>query len=181
MKKFIYLFGIFLFFIPLHETATAQWSIGASYEYRNEDPNNGFGFRVEKDVLSGVPVLDLNLRGHFSYFNESTRVSRQDVQFSSDLSVYDFGVAAIAGVTVGIVKPFVGVGVGNERFKLSTDAEDFSFKERNFYLNGFAGAEVELLPYLKPFIEFRAGKLTGTDEVEVDNINRLAIGVNVHF
>lgn len=181
MKKFFCIFGAILFFLPLLETANAQWSVGASYEYRNEDPNNGFGLRVERNILEGLPILDLNLRGHFSYFNETTQVSRQGVNFSSDLDVYDFGFAALAGVSIGLVAPYVGAGIGNERFKLDTDVQELSFKERNFYWNGFAGAEVEILPYLKPFIEFRAGKLTSTDEVETDNINRLAIGVNFRF
>lgn len=181
MKKFIYIFGAFLFFIPLHETANAQWSVGASYEYRNEDPNNGFGLRAEKSILEGVPLLNLSLRGHFSYFNETTQVSRQGIDFSSDLDVYDFGFAAFAGFSIGIVSPYVGAGIGSERFKLSTDVEGLSFKERNFYWNGFIGANLELLPYLKPFLEFRAGKLTSTDEVETDNINRFALGVSFHF
>jgi len=181
MKSFIYIFGAFLFFIPLHETANAQWSAGVSYEYRNEDPNNGFGLRVERSVLESVPLLDFSLRGHFSYFSDNTQVTRQGVNFNSDLSVYDFGLAALAGFTIERVSPYVGLGIGNERFKLSTDVAGLSFKERNFYWNGFIGAEIEILPYLKPFVEFRAGRLTGIDEVETDNINRLAIGVNVHF
>jgi opacity protein-like surface antigen len=181
MKTFIYIFGAFLFFIPLNETANAQWSAGVSYEYRNEDPNSGFGLRVERSILQDTPFLDLSLRGHFSYFNENTRINRQGVNFSSELDVYDIGVAAFAGFTIKMVSPYFGVGIGNERFKLSTDTQNFSFKERNFYWNGFIGADVEILPYLKPFVEFRAGKLTNTDEVQTDNINRLAIGLNVYF
>ncbi len=181
MKKFIYIFLAFLFLIPLHETANAQWSAGVSYEYRNEDPNSGFGLRVERDILEGLPLLDLSLRGHFSYFNENTQINRQGINYSSELDVYDFGFAAFAGFTIQRISPYVGVGIGNERFKLNTDAQGFSFKERNFYWNGFIGADVEILPYLKPFVEFRAGKLTSTDEVQTDNINRLAIGLNIYF
>ncbi|MDZ7717922.1 MAG: outer membrane beta-barrel protein [Balneolaceae bacterium] len=181
MKKFIYIFGALLLFIPFHETANAQWSVGVSYEYRNEDPNSGFGLRAEKSILEDLPLLDLSLRGHFSYFNETTQIGREGINFSSDLNVYDFGFAALAGFSIELVSPYVGVGIGNERFKLSTDVQDLSFKERNFYWNGFIGANVEILPYLKPFFEFRAGKLTSTDEVETDNINRIAIGVNVYF
>lgn len=181
MKKFIHVFLLFLFFIPLQETASAQWSAGVSYEYRNEDPNSGFGLRVEKSILEDLPLLDLSLRGHFSLFSESTQIIRQGNSFSSDLNVYDFGFAAFAGFTIKMVSPYVGVGIGNERFKLSTDVQDVGFKERNFYWNGFIGANVEVLPYLKPFIEYRVGKLTSTDEVETDNINRLAIGLSFYF
>lgn len=181
MKNLISVFAFFLFLLPIHETATAQWSVGATYEYRNEDPNNGIGFRVEKSVFESLPLLDLNIRTHFSYFNESTQINRQGATFSSDLDVYDFGIAGIVGVGIGLVTPYVGAGIGNERFRLDSDVADLSFKERNFYWNGFVGAEVELLPYLKPFIEFRAGKLTSTDELEVDRINRLALGLMFRF
>lgn len=181
MKKFIYIFGALLLFTSLYETANAQWSAGVSYEYRSEDPNSGFGLRVEKSILEDVPVLDLRLRGHFSYFNETTQVSREGNNFNSDLNVYDVGFAALAGFTIEKISPYFGVGIGNERFKLSTDVEDVGFKERNFYWNGFIGTEVEVLPSLRPFIELRAGKLTNPDEVDTDNINRFAIGVSLYF
>lgn len=165
------------------EKAEAQWGIGASYEIRDEEPKNGFGFRVEKGVLSGLPLLDLNLRGHFSYFNETNNVSLEDgIRASQDVDVYDFGLAAVAGVSIGMVKPFAGLGIGRERFKLSADHQSLqSFKEANFYWNGFGGAEITLLPFLKPFIEYRISRLTSTDDLEFDNVGRLAIGINLRF
>jgi len=188
MKKFFYIFGAFLFFIPLHETVHAQWSVGVSYEYRDEDPNNGFGFRAEKSIFDGIPLLDLSLRGHFSNFNETMPDNRRDINSILDFGVYDFGFAALAGFSLGLVSPYVGAGIGHERFKLDTDDPDESINDRNIYWNGFIGANVEILPYLKPFIEFRAGKLTSAAEIEADeiktvtdNINRLAIGVSIRF
>ena len=95
--------------------------------------------------------------------------------------MYDFGVAALAGITIERVSPYIGLGIENERFKLSTDVSGLGFKERSFYWNGLIGTEIEVLPYLRPFVVFRAGRLTGIDQVETDNINRFAIGVNFHF
>lgn len=181
MKKFIYLFAFIIFLIPLSESAFSQWAVGASYEYRNDTPKNGFGLRVEKGVLSGIPLIDLRLRAHYSNFNDTNRITREGVEFSRELDVYDYGLAAVAGVTVGLVEPYVGLGIGNERFELSTDETGVSFKERNFYWNGFGGAEITILPFLKPFIEYRIAHLTGTDDVDTDNISRLALGVNIRF
>jgi hypothetical protein len=69
-KKALLTFISALLLLPLTftKTADAQWSIGASYEVRDEEPTNGFGVRLERDILSAVPVVDLGLRGHFSFF-----------------------------------------------------------------------------------------------------------------
>ncbi len=184
MRNIAFILAGFIFALTLAtEQAEAQWGIGASYEIRNEDPNNGFGFRVEKEILSGLPLLDLNMRGHFSFFNETNRVTLQDgIRASQDLDVYDFGLAAVAGFNIGMVKPFAGLGIGRERFELSADHQNLqSFKESNFYWNAFGGAEVSLLPFLKPFIEYRISRLTSTDDLDVDNVGRLAVGVNLRF
>lgn len=159
----------------------AQWGIGASYEIRNESPKSGFGVRVEREILSVLPILDLNIRGHFSTFSEENSISSSGVSYSNEFNVYDYGAALVLGADLGIVKPYLGAGLGSERFKFSSGFIESDFSESNFYWNGFGGAEVTLLPFLKPFIEFRYSKLMDTDDVEFDEISRLAIGVNLRF
>ena len=187
MKKLaINLIGLFLITGFVTNTATAQWGIGASYEIRNESPKNGFGVRVEKGIFSSVPLLDFQIRGHFSSFSEENSLTRLGVTFDREFDVYDFGVALVAGVNLGVVKPYVGAGLGSERYRFdsinnSLSIIDGSFSESNYYWNGFGGAEVTLLPFLKPFIEFRYSKLFETDDLEFDQVSRLAIGVNLRF
>lgn len=181
MKKLIGIIAVAFLLIPLHQTANAQWSIGVSYEMRDEMPDNGFGLRVEKDMLSGMPLVELALRGHWSYFNETNNVSLDGVNFSRDADAYDYGLAAVLGVKLGMIKPFAGAGIGRERFKQSVEVEGFSFKENNFYWNAFGGAEINLLPLLNPFIEYRFSRFTGTDDIDFDNVNRIAIGINLRF
>jgi len=183
MKKLIITTIASLFvLLSVSEKADAQFGLGASFEIRDEYPTNGFGFRVEKGILSGIPVIDLDLRAHFSYFNENNDLSLDEgISISRDMDVYDYGLAAVVGVSVGVVRPFAGLGVGRERFKQSTVEEMLSFKENNFYWNAFGGAEFDLLPYLKPFIEYRISRLTSTDDVDFDNVGRLAIGINLRF
>lgn len=170
-----------LFFISLNNTAHAQWAVGASFEIRSEDPTNGFGARIEREILQGLPLLDANIRAHLSYFNETNNLSISEFDISGDFDVYDFGLAATLGINVGIVKPYVGFGVGTERYKFSPEIAEAAFKERGYYYNGFGGAEVSLLPFLKPFIEYRISRLSSMDDINFDNIGRFAVGLNIRF
>lgn len=166
-----------LFFI---ETANAQWSIGASYEVRDEDPTNGFGVRIEKGILNFVPVVDLGVRAHFSYFNENNSVSEGEVTYDQEIQSYDVGLAAVAGVDVAVVKPYVGLGIGTENYDFSSENQG-DFNENNFYWNGFGGLEVTVIPVIKPFIEYRITGLTNSDDVEFDNVGRTSIGFSLRF
>lgn len=181
MKKVLVTLSFLFAFIFMSQTAQAQWAVGASYEIRNEDPESGFGLRLERSFLQGVPLLDLGVRAHFSYFNDENNVSRDDFTFSRKIDVYDYGLAVLGGVKLGIVKPYVGLGIGNQQFKFNADIEEFDFDESSFYWNGFGGAEFTLLPVLNPFIEYRIANLTSTDDIEFDNVSRLAIGINLRF
>ena len=187
MKKLaISLTGLFLIMVFITDTASAQWGIGASYEIRNESPNNGFGVRVEKGIFSSVPLLDFQVRGHFSTFSEENSVTREGIAFDREFDVYDFGAALVAGVNLGVVKPYAGAGLGSERYRFdsinnSSSSLEVNVSESNYYWNGFGGAEVTLLPFLKPFIEFRYSKLFEPDDLDFDQVSRLAIGVNFRF
>ena len=192
MKKktlLTFLSALLLLPLTLTDTADAQWSIGASYEIRDEDPTNGFGLRLERGILSAVPVVDLGIRAHFSYFNETNDDSFEGVMFDKTFESYDFGVAATGGVSVGLVKPYVGLGIGwdNSSLEYSEDISDTGgdlrdeFEADDFYWNGFVGAEVTIIPMLSPFIEYRFTDISGREDVSADNVNRLAIGVSLSF
>lgn len=190
-KKILLTFISALLLLPftLTETANAQWAIGASYEVRDEEPTNGFGVRLERGILSAVPVVDLGIRAHFSYFNETNDASFGGVTIDQTFESYDFGVAATGGVSVGLVKPYVGLGIGWDNSTLDY-SEDISgsevslaeeFEAEDFYWNGFVGAEVTIVPILSPFIEYRFTDISGRDDVGFDSTNRLAIGVSLSF
>ncbi len=190
-KKIILTFLSTLLLLPLTlvDTADAQWSVGASYEVRDEDPTNGFGVRLERGILSTVPVVDIGLRGHFSYFNETNEASFSGATIDQTIESFDFGLAATGGISVGLVAPYVGIGIGwdNSSLEYSEDIGGSStefreeFDAEDLYWNGFAGAEVTILPMLSPFIEYRFTKITGREDVDLDNVSRLAIGVSLRF
>jgi len=191
MKKktlLTFLSALLLLPLTLTETADAQWSIGASYEIRDEDPTNGFGVRLERGILSAVPIVDLGLRGHFSFFNESNDVSSGGVTLDQTIQSYDFGVAATGGVSIGLVKPYVGLGIGWDNTSLEYSGGDVGsvnlqedFEAQDFYWNGFVGAQVTIIPILNPFIEYRFTDISGREDVGFDTASRLAIGVSLSF
>lgn len=173
----------------LTETAEAQWSIGASYEVRDEDPTNGFGLRIERGIFSSIPIVDLGIRGHFSYFNEANSASAEGVTFDRTFESYDMGLAATGGVSVGLVKPYVGLGIGWDSSSLeyseNVSESEFGIQDQfdteDIYWNGFVGAEVTILPVLSPFIEYRFTQISGRDDINLDNVGRLALGVSLRF
>lgn len=180
MKKLLFVILTVGFLFSLTDQASAQWSIGASYETRNEDPTNGFGLRVERSVLSAVPVVDFNMRAHFSFFNDDALVTRDEQEFSGEIDAYDYGLALTAGVGIALVKPYVGLGIGAETYDFQGDSGG-GFDENNLFWNGFGGVELSILPMIKPFIEYRISQISGSDQINFDNVSRVAFGVSLRF
>ena len=164
--------------LPLQ--ATAQWSVGASYEIRDENPKNGFGLRVERDILRPIPIIDIGLRAHFSYFSEDNNFSRDGVTFAGDFNIYDYGLAATGGVSLGLLKPYIGIGIGrsNVDFDGERDGNDFDDSDSRVFWNSFVGAELTPIPKLNPFIEYR---FQPTDEADFEpsSDGRLIIGLSL--
>src|SRR5699024_798799 len=174
------------------QQSAAQWSLGASYEVRNEDPKNGFGVRVEREILQKLPIVDLSLRGHFSYFNDENELSWGDGgenAISTDIQSYDFGLAAVGGVSLGIVAPYVGLGLGSETVNLDPkeDTDFGSSSDSKLFWNGFIGAKVKPIPLITPFVEYRvktnkAFKINDLNRDKFDNSSgRFIIGLSLAF
>lgn len=170
------------------QMSIAQTSIGASYEIRNEEPQNGFGLRLERDILQKLPIVNLSLRGHFSYFNED--ISYDNRTYSTDITNYDYGLAAVGGVSLGLLSPYVGLGLGASTLDVNRDnlpsgsPLDSENDDSAIYWNGFVGAEVSPIPMLKPFVEYRFEDVSNySDELsDVQNsTGRLIFGVSLSF
>lgn len=162
INKLIFVFGLWaLLFIAIPNRSVAQWSIGASYEIRHENPKNGFGVRIERGILQQLPIVDLSLRAHFSYFNDKNQISRDGISFSQDIKNYDYGLAAIGGVKFGVLTPYVGLGLGSSTMDVtrkdlpSGSPFQNDSKDSKIYWNGLVGAKVKLFPAVIPFAEYR--------------------------
>lgn len=182
----IVLFALTLGIMP--QMSIAQTSIGASYEIRDEDPQNGFGVRLEREILQKLPIVNLSLRGHFSYFNED--ISYDDRTYSTDITNYDYGLAAVGGVSLGLLSPYVGLGLGSSTLDVNREnlPSGSPLDEENddsaIYWNGFVGAKVSPIPFIKPFVEYRLEDVSNySDELsDIKNSNgRLIFGVSLAF
>jgi opacity protein-like surface antigen len=168
----------------------AQWSIGASYEIRQENPENGFGARIEREFLQQVPLFDLGLRAHFSYFNDDNRISRDGVSFSQEVTSYDYGLAAIGGISLSIASPYIGLGLGSSTLDVNRDdlpsgsAFEDDSKDSAIYWNGLVGIKINLLPALKPFVEYRLENVSDYEnelrDIE-DSNGRWLLGISIVF
>lgn len=188
-RKIIMSAGILLMALAMVPSQSmAQWSLGASYEIRNEDPKNGFGVRLERQILGQLPIVSLGLRAHFSYFNEENNLSDGGVSYSADITNYDYGLAATGGVSLGLLKPYVGLGLGSTTFDVSTQnfpgtGGDFDSSDSAFFWNTFVGAELSPIPALKPFVEYRFQQSDEPEfQTDFDTSNgRLIFGVSIAF
>lgn len=161
----------------------AQWSIGASYEMREEVPENGFGLRIERDILQPIPIIDIGLRAHFSFFNEENEFGTDNQSISGEFTYYDYGLAATGGVSLGLFKPYVGLGIGNNNVDFSSDGDGNDFDDSQFFWNGFIGTELTIIPKLHPFVEYRFQQANEPDDIEfsTDSNGRLILGLSLSF
>jgi hypothetical protein len=190
MKNFILAFAALFIALPLTitDTAKAQWGIAAAYESRSEDPQNGFGLRIEREILSGLPLLEVGLRAHFSYFSEENRLTTGGITYSRELESFDYGIAAYSGINLAFIKPYAGLGLGSDNSKGTFEDDGLggigvptNFDENNIYWNIFAGVQLSPVPIIKPFIEYRFTRLMDAEELDYKQNGRFAIGVKLSF
>ena len=168
MKKLFYpnllKWIVTLFFVGgfMISTAAAQFGIGASYEVRSKDPQNGFGLRIENMAKLPIPLLSLGFRAHFSYFSAQNKItSSGNVSYeTNDLKDYDIGLDAIGEVKLGLVNPYIGLGLGSRTYKVDYKAVTNLSNEQksSIFYNGTIGVQLGIIPVLKPFIEYRVSK-----------------------
>lgn len=186
-------FTSFLFFLLLADTQQikAQIGLGISYEIRDEKPTHGIGARLDYDVLQSIPLLSLTVRAHASYFSEVERteyvLSGLRTEVVKENVAYDVGASLLAGVSVAMVKPYIGLGLGMDSSQFFTfDARSgenrfVGISEENLYWNAFAGAEFVLIPIVSPFIEYRAVSIVDPRNIDYTGFARVAFGIMLRF
>ncbi|MDR9419639.1 porin family protein [Gracilimonas sp.] len=186
MRRIILLITIGL--ILFTGTANAQLEIGGSYELRNEDPKNGFGLRIQKGILGSVPVVDLGIRLHASFFSEEFDRDNLGQDYSIEYTNYDVGVAGYGGVSLGLIQPYAGIGIGTENYEAVVNNYSVSGDlnpegdESNLYWNLFTGAKVTVIPMVKPFVEYRySNKELSSPTLADAQSGRIMFGVLLSF
>jgi opacity protein-like surface antigen len=175
-------FGI-LFVFATVSTTQAQFGIGGSYEIRNQDPETGFGLRVEKGISLPIPLLKLGVRASVSHFSKQNQLTlsrqNQDINYDREIRAIDYGASILGKVQLGFVKPYIGVGIGGTRksFEINVDESVTAIQseeqdKNNFTYHGLIGGEFSLIPLINPFVEYRINDYSGSMNME-DNQNQL--------
>ena len=102
------------------------------------------------------------------------------------------GVSAIGGVSLGLLEPYVGLGLGTNNYDqaisdVQNDPNNLSpnsADESSLFWNMMAGAKVSILPMLKPFVEYRyiSYDLESPNLQDVkDSSGIISFGVSISF
>ncbi len=195
MKRSFFLLPL-LTLVLAASSAYAQGGIGASYERRSAEPKDGLGLRLETTFGTSAELVNAGLVGHVSFFSSSITLERNDggtgATFNrTDLSTFDFGIAAKVAVNVPLVTPYAMGGIGFENYNIemneSANGIDFKSDERTLMVNGTVGVQLRLLDAIRPFAEIRYSKNFKDYEFEdtFRNLdaakNRVAFGVSLQF
>lgn len=182
-----------------YQQAEAQISIGASYEIRSRNPTNGFGIHLEKDLPLKLPLVAIGVRAQFSNFSEKNSVSGTSINnvrlsYDQKLNHYNLGLMALAKVKLGLLSPYVGLGIGTSHLQvkntnlqeaLLNGGESGSKNKNSVYYEGALGASVTLLPMIHPFIEYRLQKNNFKNVINgfktKDSSGIWAFGVSLQF
>ncbi len=176
--------------VPFSE-GHAQWSVGGSFEIQDEDPTNGFGLRIEREMLNLLPAVDIRLRLMGSRVGEDVEINQSGIRLTQNITLWEGGLSGIAGFSTGVLRLYSGFGGGFAR--IESEAEDVQLddvsigevidevSESSFYWNFIAGFEFTPMPIITPFFEYRFINVTDDDGFGSNNFNRLALGVSVSF
>ncbi len=177
-----------------YQQAQAQFSIGASYEIRKENPTNGFGIRIENDIPLKLPLVAIGIRAQFSNFSEKNSISSGSISYDRKLNHYNLGLMALGKLKLGLLSPYIGLGIGTSHLQvkntnlsmiLPNGGESGSKNSNSIYYEGAIGASATLLPMIHPFIEYRLQKNNFKNVVNgyetKDSSGIWAFGVSLSF
>lgn len=188
MKKFIISALGALVILSVSIPVQAQFGLGISYEERADTPKQGFGLQLEHELLPFSVITSLRARVHFSYFSDNASLS---VPVSSQPSIelgtiqnYDYGGAIIGGLNLGLLSPYIGLGISIDNWKFEPKNYNETFDEQTIQYYGLFGASLSVLPVIHPFIEYRVSEYGSIKEIREqmdEGRGRFIIGVSFRF
>jgi len=177
--------------LSLPEKSLAQIGIGGGLDIRSEEPTHGYGLRLEYKIINLPSIADLKVRAHGSYFSDtrerSYTVNGLVTEVFEEQSAFDIGAAILAGIKLGPVNPVAGVGLGIDSSELDTGRTAsrpnllIGINEENLYWNLFFGGELSIIPYIKPFFEYRFVQLINPKNIDTKDSERFSLGIIFRF
>ena len=181
--------GLCLFFYA--DKGIAQIGIGAGLDIRSEEPSDGYGLRLEYRLLTLPPVADLKFRAHGSYFSQTKQrnytVNGLTTSVLEEQRAFDVGAALLAKIRLGPVNPYTGIGLGIDSSEFESGRSPSQpdrlkgINEENFFWNLFFGGELSVIPYVKPFFEYRFVQLINPENIDFKDSERFSLGIIFRF
>ncbi len=170
------LLSLLLLLLTVSLPANAQQLIGAgvgmSYERRDEAPESGIGFRLEKNVIN-LLVVNVRTQLQTSVFSGDVRQTAGGfIQGKTD--VYDISGAITTGLGLGLFGPYAGLGFGFERVQYNSISGRKATHET--YASALVGVAITPVPFLKPFVEYRYNSF-----LEDPDAYRVSVGLMLRF
>lgn len=172
-----------LFGITIPQSAEAQIRVGANYGYRNAKPKSGFGISLEPTAYS-TKLYDIDVRGYYNSFSTSDSKTYSGESFDRKIEHYDSGIDLVGRYKLPFVDPYIAIGVGFSSYKIT--GRDYSQIKTSFLYNGSVGLEINPIPYVKPFVEYKYTK-SAVDKAQIllfnpdNSIGQLEVGLNLKF
>lgn len=169
-------------------SAYSQIGLGVTYEIRDEKPTNGFGVHAQLALLN-LPMVSLSARAHYSNYSEDYSLTISGVRYNQEIKSTEFGATAIVSVGLGLIAPYVGLGIGWQNFSIESAladqiADDFDIdfddEENAAKYFGVIGAAVSPIPLLRPFIEYRYAGIT-KDNLGPSSHGTWVFGLQIRF
>ncbi len=174
--------AICLLFIssPLLSQSIFGVGVGASYEIRDQDPTNGFGIRLEKNALNLI-LVNLRTRANFSMFSGDSRITAAGIDYDNKVEGWDLSGALTVGFNLGLFGPYAGLGAGVEQVNTESSFITDDGKEFSTFTYGILGVEMPLIPFVKPFLEYRYNAFLEDPKNYRQSSSRFMIGVTVRI
>ncbi len=188
MKQILFFFLVIVILFTVPEESSAQWSAGGGFELREQEPSKGVSLKLQRDFLTAIPIIRLGIRGYGSIFPEQTSTFQGGSGAATEFSVanisYQTSAALIGGLNMGMTNPYVGLGIGVHHFEVKTvqmNGETSRVTNENIAIQAIAGAEIALLPFIHPYIEYKFSQFSGEHGLEYDHTGSLSFGLMFKF
>lgn len=147
---------IFLVAYLLSIEVYGQWEIDPFIGFKNELPETGVGIYAGRNLAFQWPLIGFKIRGGVDYFYE--KFGGNAVEKYSSLN---FNISIISTFFYRAVQPYLGFGLGMERFSIffhPSATYESQISKYIFLVSGSAGAKIPITNSIYPFVELQVLK-----------------------
>lgn len=142
--KYIFII-IFLFTVNIY----CQWEVSPVFNFKSEKPQSGAGLYVSRNLPFQFATFGLKVRGEINYY-------WNDIDDNSNkYSSIDLNASIITTFYPGIYQPYLGFGLGIDRFLADPVSNGDLLTKYIFKINIISGTRFSISSLIYPFIELQ--------------------------